>query len=184
MPDPLVSTDDLSDYLGRDIADDPAALIAVDSASDIVRNITGITFNAGTATAVLDGSGTDALILPEAPITSVEGTALVNGESISDFEWSGDGLLTRGIAGGGTRPIWPQGRRNVSITYQYGLGTADAEFPRDVKMVALMIASRLTIQGVAQSETIGDASMTYAVPALELTANELRILQRYRRPKS
>jgi hypothetical protein len=47
-------------------------------------------------------------------------------------------------------------------------------------MVALSIASRLVVQGVASEESNGPVSVKYATPATDLTAGELRILQKYR----
>jgi hypothetical protein len=64
------------------------------------------------------------------------------------------------------------------VTYQHGY--ADADLPRDVRMVALSIASRLVVQGVASEESNGPVSVKYATPATDLTAGELRILQKYR----
>ena len=74
--------------------------------------------------------------------------------------------------------VWPAGRQNVEVTYKHGY--TPAELPRSVRMVALHIASRLVIQGVAQYETIGDVQMRYGVNATDLTDGERRILRKYR----
>jgi hypothetical protein len=70
----------------------------------------------------------------------------------------------------------------VTITYQHGYAAVD--LPRDVRMVALSVASRYVVQGVAKRESQGDLSIDYATAAGDLTANELRILRKYRRTRS
>lgn len=178
MPDPFISQQDLSDILGRDVTADDGALAAVDAACDICREIAERSFNqviGGTAT--LDGTGTDALLLPELPVSRA-GTVLVDGTAITDYTLSGNGLLLRGSAGSDPRPIWPSGRQNVTVTYDHGY--ADADIPRSVRMVALSIASRLIVQGVAKSESVGEVSVNYAVASTDLTNGEKLILHKYR----
>lgn len=181
MPDPFIDSQDLSDYIGVDVSADPGALIALDSACDICRDIAEQSFNAGTITEAYDGSGSDALILAQRPVISA-GTVTVNGVAEPNFQVTSGGMLLRGTAGGGFRPVWPRGRQNVRLTYSYGYETADV--PRSVRMVALQIAARFVQQGVAKSETVGDVSATYAVNASDLDANELRILHKYRSVRS
>src|SRR5215831_8894211 len=62
MPDPFITTQDLSDLLGRDVTADNGAVMAIDAACDVVRDITEQDFNAGTTTITLDGSGTGKLV--------------------------------------------------------------------------------------------------------------------------
>lgn len=186
MPDPFINTTDLADLLGRDVTSDTGAIIAVDAACDVVRDIAEQSFNAGTATISLDGMGTDVLLLPERPVTTV-GTVTISAgtttETITEYECTTTGMLLRGSAGSDPRPTWPRGRQNVQVTYEYGFGTAN--MPRSVKLVALQLAARIVGQGLARRETIGDAQIEYGVPAAtDLSANELRILQRYRQPHS
>jgi hypothetical protein len=181
MPDPFIDAQDIVDYLGRGTITDPGMLIALDSACDMCRTIAEQDFNAGTATVSLDGTGGDALVLAHYPV-SAAGTVIVNGGTITDYMLSANGLLLRGTAGVNPRPTWPAGRQNISVTYNHGYATAD--LPRDVRMVALSIASRLIVQGVAKSETQGDMSITYASAATDVTANEDRILKKYRRTRS
>jgi hypothetical protein len=50
--------------------------------------------------------------------------------------------------------VWPSGRQNITVTYDHGY--ADADLPRDVRMVALSVASRIAVQGVALEESVGD----------------------------
>jgi hypothetical protein len=178
MPDPFISQQDLSDYLGRDVTADAGALAVVDAACDVCRDVAEQSFNrviGGTVT--LDGSGTDALLLPELPVSRA-GTVLVNGTAVTDYTLNGNGILLRGSAGSDPRPVWPSGRQNVTVTYDHGY--ADADIPRSVRMVALSLAARLIVQGVAKSETIGETSISYAVAASDLTNGELRILRKHR----
>jgi hypothetical protein len=179
VPDPFISTADLVDYVGRGGTADAGVLIAIDSACDIVRTISERDFNAGTATLALDGTGTDAVLIPNRylPVTAA-GTVVVNGGTITDFVLNSNGVLFRGTAGVDPRPVWPKGRQNVTTTITYGYDSLD--LPRDVRMVALSIASRLVVQGVASEESIGAVRVKYATAATDLTNGERRILQKYR----
>ena len=187
MPVPFVNRDDLSDYLGRDVSTDDGALIAVDAACDMVRTVAEQQFNKGTTTATYDGTGTDCLLLPERPVSSA-GTVLVNGSAITDYVLADNGKLIRR----GTLPSspwvdtdsvvaplrWPEGRQNVTVTYEHGYDPDD--LPRDVRVVALSIAARLIVQGVATEETVGDVRVRYAGAATDLTNGEKMILSKYR----
>ena len=188
MPDPFISAQDIVDYLGRGGTADPGILIAADAACDIVRDISEQSFNADTSTITLDGTGTDALLLPERPVSHA-GTVLVNGGTVTDYVLDDNGVLIRKQTT--TSPdwwttsyystlVWPAGRQNVQVTFDHGY--ADQDIPRSIRMVALSIASRLIVQGPTLQETIGDVSVRYGVSATDLTNGELRILQKYRRP--
>lgn len=188
MADPFISPTDLVNYLGRGTVSDPGMLIATDAACDTVRSIAEQTFNQATSTVVLDGTGTDALLLPELPV-SAAGTVTVAGGTVTDYVLNSRiGVLVRKRAGtdvdysNAYRTLtWPAGRQNIAVTYVHGY--ADADLPRDVRMVALAIASRLVVQGVASEESNGPVSVKYAAPATDLTAGELRILQKYRQTR-
>lgn len=186
MADPFISPTDLVNYLGRGTATDPGFIIATDAACDTVRSIAERDFNAGTATITLDGSGTDALPLPNRylPINTA-GTVVVAGGTVTDYVLNGNGILFRKAADtdvdytDAILPLkWPTGRQNIVVSVAHGYD--DADLPRDVRMVALSIASRLAVQGVAAEESIGDVRVKYAAASTDLTAGELRILQKYR----
>ena len=190
---PFISRDDLSDYIGRDVTADDGALIACDAACDMVRTLTEQDFNQVTGTAVLDGTGTDSLVLSQLPVTDIASVTIggtmtsgtiTGGSAITNWALRSDGVLLRtagaAVAGAETIPMkWPTGRQNVQVVYTHGYGTA--VLPRDVRMVALQIAARLIVQGVAVYETVGGVGMRYAGPATDLTNGELRILRKYRR---
>lgn len=181
MADPFIAPQDLVDYLGRGTATDPGMIIATDAACDICRDIAGQTFNQETSTVTLDGTGTDALLLPQLPVTAA-GTVTVAGSAVTDYVLNGNGILFRKASDtdvdytDACRTLkWPVGRQNITVTYEHGY--ADDDLPRSIRMVALSIASRLVIQGVASEESVGDVRVKYAAAATDLTPGELRILQ-------
>ena len=200
MTEPFISRQDLTDYLGRDVTSDDGALIAINAASDMCRTFSEQEFTPVTGdTVALDGSGTDCVLLPERPVNTV-GTVVVNGvtKGTLDYVSTTDGKLfaTSGTADwttwsnefttgscwirGGTA-IWPAGRQNIVVTYDHGYETGgSADVPRDVRMVALAIASRLFVQTVAAAETLGPASVRYHTAPPDLTAGEQMILRKYR----
>lgn len=180
-PVPFIDAQDVSDWLGRDVTLDPGAITAIDAACDICRGEAEQRINAGTSTVSLDGAGTDCLLLPERPVTTV-GTVTVNGVDEDEFMWTAEGKLLRGTAGELPRTAWPRGRQNVAVTYVHGW-TAD-EIPRDIRVVALSVATRLIVQGIARAESIGETSVTYASASTELLPGEQRILRKYRQARS
>jgi hypothetical protein len=178
MPDPFISPQDIVDYLGRGGTADPGMLIATDAACDIVRTLAERDFNAGTATITLDGTGTDALLIPNRYLPATVGTVTVAGSAITDYVANSNGMIFRGSAGVNPRPVWPMGRQNVQVTITHGYQEID--LPRDVRMVALSIASRLVVQGVATEESVGAVRVKYAGAATDLTNGERWILMKYR----
>jgi hypothetical protein len=177
MPDPFISQQDLTDYLGRDVTNDDGAIIALDAACDMVRTFAEQQFNEATETYTGDGTGSDAFLLPNLPVTAA-GTVTVNGTAETEYELNNNGILFRGTAGCDPRPTWPAGRQNISVTYEHGYASSD--LPRDVRMVALQAAARILVQGVAVEETVGQVRVKYAGGALDLTEGERRILRKYR----
>lgn len=181
----LITTQDLSDYLGRDVTLDDGATFAVASANQVVLTLTEQDFEPLTSTVHLDGRGTDTLLLPQRPVNNV-GTVTVNGVADTSFTFTGEGHLIRTSEDepsfstwsgqGESLAYWPAGRQNIAVTYEHG-GTV----PDDVRMVALMIAYRAITQGGAIDERVGDVSKRYAVAATDLTAGEKAILHKYRR---
>lgn len=179
MPDPFISRDDLTDYLGRDVTNDNGALIAVDAACEVCRTVAEQDFNRATETITLNGTGTDALLLPQQPVNAA-GTVTVDGGTITDYTLDTRlGILYRGTAGAWPRPAWPYGRQNVTVTYDHGYDVL--EVPRDVRLVALSVASRLIVQGVAAEEQLGTQRIKYAANATDLTKGEQMILRKHRR---
>jgi len=178
LPDPFITSQDLTDLLGRNVTSDPGATIAIDAACDTVRTFTEQQINRGTSTVTLDGSGTDALVLPQLPVASL-GTVTVAGSSVSDYALKDNGVLIRtGGTASTTTLTWPMGRQNVAITYVHGY--LDADIPRDLRSVALALAQRIVVQGPAIQENSGQQGIRYAGPAHDLTKTEQAILRKYR----
>ena len=189
-PPPFIFVSDLSNHLGRDLSADMGAVMAVDAACDVIRDITEQDFNQATTTEAFDGTGTDSIVLPQAPLLNV-GTVVVNSGTITDYTFSKQtNALIRGTADsrwpGAPLPVWPAGRQNVRVTYDHGYSVAGtvSDVPRSIKMVALMIAERLVVQGVAQSETVGDVTVDYGQAASDLTKTEQGLLYGYLRTRS
>lgn len=181
MAIPFISREDLSDYLGRDLTTSDGAMEAIDAACQICRDVAQQSFDVVTAgTAIFDGSGTDALVLRELPVSAVS-EVLIDDSAVDDWVLKDNGVLVRKSAtfsssvwSNGLPPsIWPLGRQNITVTYDHGYSTV----PSSVRMVALSIAARLVIQGVAQFETVGDVSVRYGTNATDLTKGEERILR-------
>ena len=85
-------------------------MACVDAACDVVRTLAEQNFNEiEDEEIVLDGTGRDALLLPQLPVTEVseivEGTTTL---TATDYKLNGNGILLR------TKPaVWPLGRQNI-----------------------------------------------------------------------
>jgi hypothetical protein len=165
----FITAQELSDFLGRDVTTDDGVDLALEGACSICSTVAEQTFPEATTTIVLDGSGTDVLVLPDVPVSSV--TSVSVGGSATTAYVQDNGLL---LKQSGT---WSRGRRNVEVKYRHGYSSS--AIPADVKMVALNVAGRLLVQAPTNAiqEQVGDVSRRYAVAATDLTANELRILR-------
>lgn len=177
MPNPFITVQDVSDLLGRNLAGDPGAYLAIGAACDLCRLGAERQFTRGTTTASYDGTGTDAIVLNTLPVLNA-GTVTVAGSAITDYMLTTNGVLLRGTAGVDPRPVWPQGRQNVTVTFEHGYDTLS--IPEDVRQVAINIATRVVVQGIAVEESIGDVSVKYAAPSLDLTPGEKLVLHKYR----
>lgn len=187
MAEPFISRDDLSALLGQDVSGEDKALIAIDAACDTVRVIAEQTFNLVTDDEIrMDGTGTDALLLPQLPVTEIS-EVIENGTTLTadtDYMVSADGVLLRlpSIVENGSislcrRQWWP-GRQNIAITYSHGY----AEIPRDVRIVALSLAARLYGQGAGVVfQVLGQYQVRYSGAPGDLTSTETLILHKYRR---
>jgi predicted lactoylglutathione lyase len=194
LPDPFIDRDDLGAKLNQDLSASDAALIAIDSACDVCRTLSEQDFNQAIEDEiVLDGSGTEILLLPQYPVGAITSVSEDKGDPLvedADFVVNAaTGALVRTPSSQGyisnnfsTKPwvVWNLGRQNIAITYDHGWDYPD--IPRDVRMVALAIAERFFLQtaGVT-SESLGSRSVSYKSEATDVTANELRILLKYKR---
>lgn len=180
---PFISRADLGDFLHRagELDDDDLALVAVDSACEELRRLTGQNFNEGETTVLLDGSNTRSLILPQAPVSEIA-SVKVNDELVDagDYVVTDGGVLRRvkvnGTALSSWSTGWPWGAMNVEVAYSHGFD----EVPRDLRMLALTLAGRIYEQGIVKQETVGGSTSTFSVDGpLDLTRTEERIVRRY-----
>lgn len=185
MPSPFISRTDLSAFLDENVGGNDFALACIDAACDACRAVTEQTFNlVEDDSVVLDGMGTDALLLPERPVVEVGEVSQYNSSAATWLEvdaatyaLNDQGCLVLLSAGA----KWSKGRQNFSVTYTHGYAPED--FPRDVRMVALSLAARTFQQGVAEYESIGQYSVRYAAAGSTLTVGEKLILRKYRQAK-
>jgi hypothetical protein len=157
---------------------------------DIYPAVTG-------GTVLLDGMGTDCLLLPQLPVTNA-GTVIENVGSDSpgtltlnsDYKFSDNGELYRlpGVIDSGWstqefRTYWWPGRRNIQVTYSYGYALADV--PPELKEVAVQMSKRLDSQtnGNVVFESQGQRSIRYSGPATEWTTTEELVLRKYRQAR-
>lgn len=184
-PSPFISRKDLGDFLREDVTSDDFALACVDAACDACRTIAEQAFNLEEDDyVVLDGSGTDALLLPELPVGEVSQVLKYDPSAVSwdevdetTYSLTDQGCLV--LLGKGAK--WAKGRQNFGITYSHGYAAED--LPRDVRMVALSLAARTYKQGVAEYESLGQYSVRYAAAGNTLTAGEKIILRKYKQAK-
>lgn len=182
---PFISRTDLGLQLGKSLDDDEKALACVDAACDLVRSFTGQTINlVEDDEVVLDGSGTDTLLLPEAPVSEVSEVTILRylDGAISEETPLVDYALRDGILVRTDAATFLRGRLRYAITYTHGY--PDAELPRDLRMVALQAAVRLFTQANgAVFESLGRYQVRYDGPPLDFTRTEQAILRKYRLTK-
>jgi hypothetical protein len=192
MADPFISRDDLADHLHLptgQLDDNEAALQAVDAACDWVRDLTHQTLNhVEDDVVLLDGTGTDALLLPETPVEEVSLVVVAGDEDATDWSFAlhDSGVLMRMWAPEGsvapTAAVWPKGRNNVEVTYTHGY--ADADFPRSIRKLALKIAARFYENpSGAVFESLGQRSVRYQADPLDLSTTEKLIIRKHRRKR-
>jgi hypothetical protein len=187
MPAPFISRSDLAVKMG--LADDALedsekALQAVDAACDWIRDLTGQEFNRSEDdTILMDGTGRDALLLPQLPVESVASVTVAGEEEWMgySYELHDSGVLMRtweafDITVAASSAIWPKGRNNVEVTYTHGY--SDDEFPRSVRMLALERAERIYkgSSGVV-FETLGQRSVRYG--ETDLSSSDELIIRRH-----
>ena len=180
MTAPFISVTDLAAALHRTIdPDDALGEMACDAASQVVRDYCRQHINLVTDDEVLlDGTDTDAIMLPELPIVEV-GPVLVEGTALTTDEWTlGDpnvGILYRTPA----TSKWTLGRSNVEVTYTHGWSVSTPTgVPSSLRIVALYVAMRIWDQGIVNTEGVGGYSASYSDSLI--TPMEKRIIDHYR----
>lgn len=198
IPDIFGTVDLMSEYLQEDIDPaDPLALFVLAAAATAARKYCDAHISIVTDdVAIVDGSGSDVLLLPEHPVidvtTVIEDYDLDSARTLtppgngneSEYDWSDSGLL---IHRTGTMLLiqnqfsakygtWPNRRRSVQVTYSHGFAT----IPYDIQLVCVASAARGWAQDGANSETAGSYTAQYAGQPASFTKDEQRILDRYR----
>ncbi|MFD5676115.1 mobile element protein [Streptomyces sp. NPDC127040] len=157
--DLLADPEELAEWLGVD-ASDTKLLAALRAAS---RRFRGAVRHPVTLIeddeVILDGNGSESLLLPAAPVldvslVEVDGEELVAG---TDYSWSADGYLRRL----GCR-VWPATLRSVRVINSHGYETV----PEDIQGAVLDQARAIyAIQPGVQQKTVGSQSVTFGVQA-------------------
>lgn len=177
------------------------AKLALAIASDVVRTVCGRDFAPVEATVVLDGTGTDSLVLPDPPITEVTSvTSLSSSGDETEIETTKyrldpkPGVLRR-IDGA----VWPSGWLNLEVELAGGYrlpGSEDEsgpdipDLPMDIQGVVIELASAVFDErdgagvGDLKSASLDGYSETYATMirnmATGMTSSQSATLSAYR----
>lgn len=174
----------LGAYIGDDIEeDDLRGVAALEGATQLIRKYCDSEITIVEDDVVyLDGSGIDELVLPDREVTGVSEvildydlddptTLVASGEgTASEYTFTARGVLIR--RGG----VWPIRRKSIQVTYTHGF----EEVPADIKIVTVAVASRAYTQDGANQESVGSYSASFAGQPGVLTADEKRMLGRYK----
>ncbi|MHB1001276.1 MAG: hypothetical protein ACYC27_18690 [Armatimonadota bacterium] len=161
-------------YTGTTYSDAEIQL-AINTVSREIENYCNRMFNPADYSIKLNGSGRQALVLPQFPVLSV--TSIVMDEvavAAADYEIdSGAGILYHDYR-------WTKGARNITIVYRAGYTT----IPPDISMIATKMAvdhlQRLSRDISLKSETLSKHSWT-AFTNAEMTTNYNVVLSHYKR---
>ena len=156
-----------------ELPDDRAELI-LSVVSGLVRDEAHQLFDqVETDEAILDGTGTDVLLLPQLPVADVasveeNGTALVDG---TDYDWSANGVLRR------LNGSWVRRARYYAVTYSHGYAAP----PDGLRGIVLRVAARIVDnpEGLIQS-AMGGYSEAYRFDPAALSDADKRALDPYR----
>lgn len=180
----FISVEDLGLFLRKDMTDDDLAVIAVDAASELVRSHCDRTFDAVVgATAILDGTGTQWLLLPELPVTALTSVTLYDGTASEtllvegldeDYVWDAAGRVYRNVYN------WPTEPQSITVVYSHGYATV----PSDVRLVALNAAGRLYDHAGIAQETVGSYNVNYTTGEVSLTAAEKLVLAKHKKGRA
>lgn len=180
VSEPFISRDDLASKLFKapgSLDDDELALIAVDAACDLVRDECQQQLSRVDGATIIfspDGDHRD-LLLPELPVEIDE--VRVDGDVVLDWVLMKGGILR--LTGEADWSSWPAGDANVEVDCDHGYLPDD--LPRQIRLVALSIASRIYRQGIVRQQTTGATSVTYSVAAsTDLSSGERIICRRHR----
>lgn len=191
MAEPLATTDDLDERLGRTLAgaelDRAAALLR--DASATIRGYTGQQFTQATTTDRFRVRPRQPLVLPQRPVTAVSAVTDINGTAVA-YTWDGiDRIEMWADIGAINGPSYdtfsgrPLLRNLVDVTSTHGY----ADIPDDVVAIACQMVGRslgrpLDDQGLTETTLDGYGekwSPSSASGAVALTDDERAVLDRY-----
>lgn len=138
------------------------------------EDICGVAFEPTNVTAVVDGSGKTAILLPNLYVTSVtgvtvDGTALTAGE-LADLSVYQEGVIHWSSG-------WTTGNQNVSVAYTHGY----AAVPKRIKWAALVVAveeltgNDISSRAITQTDDMGTFRLStpdgvnrfYGIPSVD-----------------
>ena len=174
VTDPLADPAELAVWLGVPETDQKL-ITALNAASRRFRGAVRhpVSFVAGDSL-TLDGTGTESLLLPAAPVVAVDSVSL-DGEALTldtDYSWSSDGFLRR-LAG-----YWPDRLRCIEVVYSHGWNPV----PDDIQEVVIDQAQAIyAVQPGVQQKTVGSQSVTFGVQAAAgVTSQWAAMVDKYR----
>lgn len=186
MAEPFISAEDLAAYRKQEV-DEALATIATDSASQIVREEAGGPYYDWAPQEdheiLLDGNGTDTLLLPQLPVLEVSEVVQTYSGSASPYTMVPDvdyvvdlelGCI-RTKSGYGCNTVFQPGRQNYAVTYSHGYETV----PSSVRLVALQLAARIYDQQLVKQESVGGYQAVYVAADFGLTPHERDIVAKH-----
>lgn len=170
MTTPFISSTDLGEFLGQDVTSDQLAIMAIDSACEIIRAYVGQRLNYDALDVVLlNGNGRSSLILPQVPVVEVAEVVMDDVVlATTDYYVTRSGVLSRRTL----NDVWSVGVQNILVTYSHGYAVNESDvednpdddvrkpdrMPSDIRRVALGLSRRLFVAAGSVEETGTKAS--------------------------
>lgn len=162
---------------GFDTAQTARAQQLLDDATTEIRDKLAQPIESSTDTVTLDGSGTSKLLLPRWPVTAVTSVTEIDTAGVetvlvyrTGYTWSDKGILTR--VGG----RWPCHDRSVRVVCTAGHTVVPANLARICRRLA---AAGWDNPAGADQEQLGDRSVRWNTPGMQLTTAELDTIAGY-----
>ncbi|MCM2580449.1 hypothetical protein [Streptomyces meridianus] len=183
-----VTPEELRLHLRLDTIDQAVAAEVIEGAETVIRGELGQTIDPVSGdVAVLVGTGSTVLLLPEMPTSAVTTVTVDGGQPLTegtDYRWNRYGILTRLAADSCPSGVW-ETDTNVAVTYDHGYEV----LPAFIKQVCKQLAGRSWASPrLVAAESIGDYSVTYAkdstgtpVSGQAVTEHERRMLTPFSR---
>lgn len=151
MPAPYLATPEQLATLTKLPAASPTLLLALERASNRFRGEVGHPVHQVVGDTIwLDGDGTDTLLLPAAPFTTI--TVEVDGAVVTDFKPARRSGILRRPSG------WPDGLENIEIVYTHGYETIPGDI---VDAVLEQAQTQLFAMPAISSQGIGPGNVSY-----------------------